>query len=584
MFKKALALALAAVMLLMPMTASAVTWNQLVTGLRSSGTNYYKEENTTIELSVMEYNDEKLTEIVVTGGEIEFDRSITAYDDDSQETLYCLSGVTSELVSVIGADGQAVIVVLRDGSAVETFSGFASEGQYVRIASEGTVGTMYVAATEGGQAMAENNWGTVTEGISGNAYDEGSIVLINDGTAGYLSGNAEGGSSAQVINGENGNAQSAFLYGDTGSSLTGFNYGEVEQAFNAAADSGSDAYIQNAGTGGTMMVSVGEDSTIKADNYGTLESAGVTARENGVGELVNGENGKIEYSFANAQGDAQITFRNDGADGELFVTSRDAASVEVVNNSEMDFATADLYDDAGIAFTGTGSVAGSMVYVNVPSTDTYTAEQIQQILAAIGLNGTEESYTQLWTMDENGEFTAVYEIAEDGTLTLIEVLGEEEEEEPYVEPDPVEELRQLEGIGGVTTSPVWNWQGYLGHSSKPMWIYVNGEKVLMRQRLFWLGDSTKNHTCRINIGEPDPASVELRIGLDMLRTAQRAEISVISILDKEENLVAQFAVSDLMAAFEQYGLVEGELLCVSADGEAEVMKVTLEGEYLPIEE
>ena len=136
----------------------------------------------------------------------------------------------------------------------------------------------------------------------------------------------------------------------------------------------------------------------------------------------------------------------------------------------------------------------------------------------------------------------------------------------------------------MTTSPVWNWQGYLGHSSKPMWIYVNGEKTMMRQRLFWLGDGTKNHTCRINLTEPDPAGIELRVGLDMLRTAQRAEISVITILDSENNLIAQFAVSDLLGAFEQYGLAEGELLCVSGNPEAEVMKVTLEGEYLPLEE
>ena len=187
-----------------------------------------------------------------------------------------------------------------------------------------------------------------------------------------------------------------------------------------------------------------------------------------------------------------------------------------------------------------------------------------------------------YIVDQNG---ALYQIDVDGTLKLIDpdfMKDEEEEEEP--EPDPIELQRQAEGIGGVTTSPVWNWQGYLGHSSKPMWIYVNGEKVLMRQRLFWLDDSTKNHTCRINVAEPDPASIELRVGLDMLRTAQRAEISVISILDKDSNPIAQFAVSDLLGAFEQYGLEEGELLCVSADPDAEVMKVTLDGEYLPLEE
>lgn len=193
--------------------------------------------------------------------------------------------------------------------------------------------------------------------------------------------------------------------------------------------------------------------------------------------------------------------------------------------------------------------------------------------------------TGKYFVDLNG---ALYRINDDGTQTLIDpdfiLLEEDEEEEPEPEPDPVEEQRQAEAIGGVTTSPVWNWQGYLGHSSKPMWIYVNGEKVLMRQRLFWLGDSTKNHTCRINVAEPDPASIELRVGLDMLRTAQRAEISVISILDKDSNPIAQFAVSDLLGAFEQYGLEEGELLCVSADPDAEVMKVTLDGEYLPLEE
>ena len=194
--------------------------------------------------------------------------------------------------------------------------------------------------------------------------------------------------------------------------------------------------------------------------------------------------------------------------------------------------------------------------------------------------------TGKYFVDLNG---ALYRINDDGTQTLIDpnfilLEEDEEEEEEEPEPDPVEEQRQAEAIGGVTTSPVWNWQGYLGHSSKPMWIYVNGEKTMMRQRLFWLPDSTKNHTCRINVDAPDPASVELRIGLDMLRTAQRAEISVITILDSENNPIAQFAVSDLLGAFEQYGLVEGELLCVSGDANAEVMKVNLSGEYLPLEE
>jgi len=42
-------------------------------------------------------------------------------------------------------------------------------------------------------------------------------------------------------------------------------------------------------------------------------------------------------------------------------------------------------------------------------------------------------------------------------------------------------------------------------------------------------------------------------------------------------------VADLMAVREQYALEADELLCVSADANAEVMKVTSAGEYLPLE-
>ena len=294
---------------------------------------------------------------------------------------------------------------------------------------------------------------------------------------------------------------------------------------------------------------------------------------------------------ANDKDDIHVTFDDSTKMSHLYIIAHNDSSVSVTNNTDISYGiyTYILPDGSKVKVTGNGTISGfeygdnaeSPLLIEIDADGSgqeainkayqYAKENVKIDLSQIVLNSTEKyGVYEIWYINSDGEWEYIE----------IEILPEEEEPEP----DPIELQRQAEGIGGVTTSPVWNWQGYLGHSSKPMWIYVNGEKVLMRQRLFWLGDSTKNHTCRINLDEPDPASVELRIGLDMLRTAQRAEISVISILDKDSNPIAQFAVSDLLGAFEQYGLEEGELLCVSADPDAEVMKVTLDGEYLPLEE
>lgn len=63
MLKKTAALTVSAVLLLQPMTASAVTWNNIVDGLRNSGSNRYTEDGTTIEKDGDNYT--------VSGGTIE---------------------------------------------------------------------------------------------------------------------------------------------------------------------------------------------------------------------------------------------------------------------------------------------------------------------------------------------------------------------------------------------------------------------------------------------------------------------------------------------------------------------------------
>ena len=72
MMKKTAALTVSAVLLLQPMTASAVTWNNIVTGLRNSGSNRYTEDGTTIEQDGDNYT--------ISGGKIEGDSGISWND------------------------------------------------------------------------------------------------------------------------------------------------------------------------------------------------------------------------------------------------------------------------------------------------------------------------------------------------------------------------------------------------------------------------------------------------------------------------------------------------------------------------
>ena len=65
MLKKTAALTVSAVLLLQPMTASAVTWNNIVDGLRNSGSNRYTEDGTTIEKGItIPLRAERLTSMV----------------------------------------------------------------------------------------------------------------------------------------------------------------------------------------------------------------------------------------------------------------------------------------------------------------------------------------------------------------------------------------------------------------------------------------------------------------------------------------------------------------------------------------
>ena len=111
MLKKTAALTVSAVLLLQPMTASAVTWNNIVDGLRNSGSNRYTEDGTTIEKDGDNYT--------VTGGTIDDYGWIDEgyFGKNGNVTLNDL--VIDGNLHIFSEDGSVISVVIGEGTLIK---------------------------------------------------------------------------------------------------------------------------------------------------------------------------------------------------------------------------------------------------------------------------------------------------------------------------------------------------------------------------------------------------------------------------------------------------------------------------------
>ena len=83
--KKFAAISLSAVLFLQPMAASAVTWGNIVNGLRNSGTNRYTEDGTTIEKDGENYT--------ITGGTLTSDVDYSFLEETGDKTNILLKSL-----------------------------------------------------------------------------------------------------------------------------------------------------------------------------------------------------------------------------------------------------------------------------------------------------------------------------------------------------------------------------------------------------------------------------------------------------------------------------------------------------------
>ena len=205
-----------------------------------------------------------------------------------------------------------------------------------------------------------------------------------------------------------------------------------------------------------------------------------------------------------------------------------------------------------------------------------TQEEAEKLVDRMFSFETPGTYTVIATLtwkDENGEYHHKDFIV---TRTVGEDEGPSEEEIRH----DMEMKRQAEAIGGVYGSPYWIKQLYLGYHSYNLRLLIDGQPVTMRERLNWNADKSKGISLRVNTVAPE--KLTMRFDEKVLEVFERTNITTVTLLNRSGAAVMQYNVSDLRAAYDQYGLSGADQLVVGGMDD-DVMKIGADGRLVPVE-
>ena len=290
---------------------------------------------------------------------------------------------------------------------------------------------------------------------------------------------------------------------------------------------------------------------------------------------------KVDTIHLDTNRDGVVKLLNEGTIGRGEVTD-----ISISENSHL--------TNKGTLKTGEGEY--------YPTIDCEYVEEEQQIISNVSAyawdhvkNGTQEeaeklvdrmfsfetpgTYTVIATLyweDENGEFQEFHYKDFIVTRTIGEDEGPSEEEIRH----DMEMKRQAEAIGGVYGSPYWIKQLYLGYHSYNLRLLIDGQPVTMRERLNWNADKSKGISLRVNTVAPE--KLTMRFDEKVLEVFERTNITTVTLLDKNGAAVMQYNVSDLRAAYDQYGLNDADQLVVGGVDD-DVMKIGADGQLVPVE-
>ena len=364
-------------------------------------------------------------------------------------------------------------------------------------------------------------------------------------------------------------------------------------------DGGRVDLVNNGEVNGNMAVGAEKEGHVSADNresgtvYGDLkgwtDGVGSTAVISNSGDVAGGKpqlNGALMTLEARAPARISAVVALD-ADSETYhddetapesVTSEEAkpgTAGEGVLSGERRGSGTVVVEDKN---SGTTSVNGKKADAMLNVTSSTTQAEIQSQLAALPIWEKPGEYTVLIKcVGENDEVT--YE-----AVTIL-VEGDEEPAEGLDLSEEafrheMEMKRQAGAIGGVYGSPYWVRQLYLGYHSYNLRLFVGETRENFREKLSWSADGSKSVSLRVN--DENPEKLTMRFDEKVLEVLERTNITTVTLLNKSGAAVMQYNVSDLRAAYDQYGLSDADQLVVGGVDD-DVMKIGADGQLVPVE-
>jgi len=488
-------------------------------------------------------------------------------------------------------------------------------------------GNWIAAGTSSGNSINLTNSGTIAEDLVVSIEGEkNSASMINDGTVGvymdsYITGNNN------TVDRTNAGTVGDELYVDVmgnGNAVSTVNTGDVAEDIVH--------YLQ--GTGNTLTTSSSDDLTgwlhtslVGEDNHATLISSGDTGSVElyvqGLGNSLHASSdGDIAESlYANADGrnnilnvsssgdiqdslfsqsvgqNAQSSVAHDGDVGNgvmIGATIGGQAAVQVFGSTGNALVISE--EDSSATLGVTGGVQnpiymfneGKVTLMICAGNGSVIPEDVLAQIIENSVTYVDEptGVLDVITTDNGGQKTARYCVAADGTVTLEEVY---EQDLPDDDPanwseDRIRHHKELErkaaAIGGVTGSPYWLKQLYLGYMSLNLRLFDGEEQLLFKESLSWQPDGSKLLTLNVRIANTS----ELMMRLDgmVIDKLKQAGISAITITNGNGDPFMTYAVSDLEGVRAMYDLGLEDYIVV---GEAtdDVMMIGADGRIVPIE-
>ena len=536
--------------------------------------------------------------VIKNNGEITGGMDNWAHDEGSRlEFVNDKEGrITGGMDNGAGEKGELVFTNNGTISGEHLFNG-AFDGGMLKNTNNGTINVTNVTneslhnyARGGGSFVESTNNGTINGGVMNQADHEGSRnVAANNGTVNgqyefYTGGGGE-------VSGENNGTVNSLYAGADGGRVSAVNNGKVKEEIRADASHESmkaDVTVINNGEADRMYVSAGENGMLNVENNGRLTGDGKTLI------TIEWEDGEFSRELSidvwDKGGTANVT--NNGSAAAAFIGAADGANANLKNDGQ-------IGNGEGVPLSSYAAENGRLTVTGNGSLEPYTlkmedgTERTVSMIAQFGGNPSAEEIKrrvgEMVQFDSPGDYLVMV-ITEDenGEEVFHYVPVHIENPQDFEDEDyeaarfrhEMEMKRQEEAIGGVYGSPYWVKQLYLGYHSYNLRLFVGETRENFREKLSWSADGSKGISLRVN--DENPEKLTMRFDEKVLEVLERTNITTVTLLNKSGAAVMQYNVSDLRAAYDQYGLSDADQLVVGGMDD-DVMKIGADGQLVPVE-